>query len=288
MNEELKYSDNALLNKDIFFDNEINFYVEDEGQEYRYETIFSELFGIEIESIFALGGKNNLKIKYEELKKQKKLNTSFFIADMDFDFLLKKDIIENPHFIYLEKYEIENYIVDENAIIRFLKNELECMESKAKSILKYDIWIKETYKKLYKLFIMYLIVQKYKIELHNTKGNENSYFSESGSVNKSKIDNYYNILKQKLLEKDKDIEIEIQEIDNIVKFEYGSDMSKLIKGKYLIIGIRKYLSYIISSKTKTRRKVNEKFLIDYLFDFFDKSSLLFIKNKVDYCLKNNL
>ena len=71
MNEELKYSDNALLNKDIFFDNEINFYVEDEGQEYRYETIFSELFGIEIESIFALGGKNNLKIKYEELKKQK-------------------------------------------------------------------------------------------------------------------------------------------------------------------------------------------------------------------------
>ena len=207
---------------------------------------------------------------------------------MDFDFLLKKDIIENPHFIYLEKYEIENYIVDENAIIRFLKNELECMESKAKSILKYDIWIKETYKKLYKLFIMYLIVQKYKIELHNTKGNENSYFSESGSVNKPKIENYYNILKQKLLEKDKDIEIEIQEIDNIVKFEYGSDMSKLIKGKYLIIGIRKYLSYIISSKTKTRRKVNEKFLIDYLFDFFDKSSLLFIKNKVDYCLKNNL
>ena len=34
MNEELKYSDNGLLNKDIFFNNDINFYIEDEEKEY--------------------------------------------------------------------------------------------------------------------------------------------------------------------------------------------------------------------------------------------------------------
>ena len=138
MEEELKYSDHALLNMDLFFNNEVNFYIEDEGKEYRYETIFNELFDIKIESIFALGGKANLKKKFHELKDKKKLEKCFFIADSDFDYILKKDWIEDQHFIYLQKYEIENYIVDKNAIVKFLKNELSCMESKAEKILNYE------------------------------------------------------------------------------------------------------------------------------------------------------
>ena len=82
MEEELKYSDNALLNLDLFFDNEINFYIEDEGKEYRYETIFNELFNVKIESIFALGGKNNLKKKYKQLKEEERLKKSFFSSPL--------------------------------------------------------------------------------------------------------------------------------------------------------------------------------------------------------------
>lgn len=95
MGEELKYSENALLNMDLFFNNEINFYIEDVGKEYRYAKIFKELFNFKIESIFALGGKNNLKQKYHELNSINQLSKCFFIADLDFDYILEKEMIKD-------------------------------------------------------------------------------------------------------------------------------------------------------------------------------------------------
>lgn len=285
MNEELKYSDNGLLNKDIFFNNDINFYIEDEEKEYRYETIFKELFpNIKIETILGLGGKNNLKNKYVELKNKNMLKNNFFIADLDFDFLLNKDIIENKHFIYLEKYEIENYIIDKNAIIRFLKNELCCRETEVNKLINYDIWIQETCDKLYDLFIYYLIVQKNDIELKNTNENANSYFDDNGIVKIQKINEYHEKLKEMLKLQGKNIEEEIANAKKVVIEQYGKEFSKLIRGKFIISGIRKYLSYVISQKQNKKRKVNEKNLIDYLFDWFDKNSLNFIKDQVKECL----
>ena len=282
MNEELKYSDNGLLNKDIFFNNDINFYIEDEEKEYRYETIFKELFpNIKIETILGLGGKNNLKNKYVELKNKNMLKNNFFIADLDFDFLLNKDIIENKHFIYLEKYEIENYIIDKNAIIRFLKNELCCRETEVNKLINYDIWIQETCDKLYDLFIYYLIVQKNDIELKNTNENANSYFDDNGIVKIQKINEYHEKLKEMLKLQGKNIEEEIANAKKVVIEQYGKEFSKLIRGKFII---SKYLSYVISQKQNKKRKVNEKNLIDYLFDWFDKNSLNFIKDQVKECL----
>ena len=286
MNEELKYSDNGLLNKDIFFDNDINFYIEDEEKEYRYENIFKELFpNIKIETILGLGGKNNLKSKYIELKSKNMLKSNFFIADLDFDFLLNKDIIENEHFIYLEKYEIENYIIDKNAIMRFLKNELCCREMEANKLIDYDVWIQETYNKLYNLFIYYFIVQKNNIEIRNTNENANSYFDDSGIVKMQLIDKYYEKLKEILNLRGKDIEEEIANAKELVSKQYGKEFSKLIRGKFIINGIRKHLSYVISQRQNKKKKVNEKNLIDYLFDWFDKNSLIFIRDKVEECLK---
>lgn len=284
--EELEYSDNALLNKDLFFENDINFYIEDRGKEYRYANIFKELFKVKIERVFALDGKNNLKKKYKELKDNNNLDNSFFIADSDFDFLLEKDIIKNQHFIYLEKYEIENYILDEKAIIIYLIDKLQCMETTAKELLNYESWISETSNKSYKLFILYLIVQMLNIGVENTEENSNKYFDETGSVNISKINKYYEDIKEKLNIMNKNIDVEITKMEKIIKDKCDNDYSKIIRGKYLIVGMRKYLSNIISKKENRRVQIKEQYLIDYLFNFFDKRNLLFIRKKVEDCLKH--
>lgn len=286
MNEELKYSKNGLLNKNIFFNNDIDFYIEDENNEYRYENIFKELFNCRIENICALSGKNNLKKKYKEIKNTDEINKSFFIADSDFDILLNKDMIEDEHFIYLNRYEIENYIVDKNSVIHVLKKELRCLEKKARRLIDYDKWINETYNKLYKLFLYYLIVQKNKIKLTNTEENANKYFKEDGTVNEQEINEYKKVLENKLIDVGKNLKEELDNAKKIVEKECNGDLSKLVKGKFIVIGVRKYLDYIIKQETGKRTNLNEKNLVDDLFDFFDKKSLTFIKNKVEGCLKD--
>lgn len=288
MDEELKYSDNGLLNKNLFFENQIDFYVEDKDNEYRYASIFKKLFNVKIDTVFGLGGKNNLKKKYEELKKHNDLEKSFFIADADFDFLLEKEIINDKHFIYLEKYEIENYIIDENAIITFLMNGLKCMETKAENELDYKNWLNEAVNKLYRLFILFLVVQKLDLGLKNTEENGNKYFKETGNVNEKQIDKYYQEVKNKISieNPELDLDTEIEEMKEIVKSKYNNEWSKLIKGKYIITGIRKHLSNILRENKTGIRQVNEKQFIDFLFNFFDKEQLFFIKERVEKCLKN--
>lgn len=288
MEEELKYSDNALLNIDLFFNNEINFYIEDRGKEYRYETILKELFNVRIESIFALDGKNNLKKKFRELKNNKKLKDSFFIADLDFDYILKKDWIEDQHFIYLERYEIENYIIDKNALIHFFKDELCCREVEAEKRLNYDYWVKQTSERLYRLFLLYLIVQEENLNIENTSENPNKYFLENGNVCISEIDKYYEKLKKELEKNDENIDEKIENMLKKVKIICGENWSNIIKGKYYIVGLRKYLSDLLGKESQKKRKINEKLLLDYLFNFFDKKPLFFIKNRVEECLKKEL
>lgn len=283
MEDNLEYSKEGLLNLDIFFNNKINFYVEDSGKEYRYQTILEEIFDIKIETVFALGCKNNLKQKFEQLKQESKLQDSFFIADLDFDFILNKDFIIDEHFIYLQKYEIENYILEENALVRFLKNQLCCMKSSAIEKLKYQIWIEETNRELYELFILYLIVQENCLNLENTNQNANIYFNECGKVNTDKINEYYQTVKEILDKEGKDIEKMINAMKNRVLNLYNNDLSKVIKGKFLLTGIRKYLSNIIKKETGKKQKVNDKLLEDFLYDIFDKTNLMFIKESVVKC-----
>lgn len=250
MEESLEYSREGLLNLDIFFNNEINFYVEDSGKEYRYQTILEELFDIKIETIFALGCKNNLKQKFKQLEQESKLYNSFFIADLDFDFLLNKDLIDNEHFIYLQKYEIENYILEEKAIINFLKNQLSCMKSYAEQKLNYKSWLKETNKELYELFILYLIVQEKCLQIENTNQNANMYFDENGMVNISKIEEYYQRVKEILEQDGNDINSMISSMKERVSTVCNDDLSQVIKGKFILVGIRKYLSHIITNELK--------------------------------------
>lgn len=151
MDDELRFTDEGELNRYLFYSdlNEINFFVEDKDKEYEYETIFKRLFKgkYKIASIIAANGKIGVKQAFEEFGEKDvnhPENNNFYIVDGDFDrYIHKNDMIRNEHFIYLNKYNIENYFIDEKAVLKFAKGKLRLLDKSVYSVINFTYW-KET------------------------------------------------------------------------------------------------------------------------------------------------
>lgn len=117
-----KRSSTAKHNFGILFDqfNEINFYVEDEFKENFYLQIFRKLFPkIRLDRIIGLGGKTKVIAAAESNQASKK---DIYILDQDFDDIL--GLKENlPNIFYLNRYCIENYLIEQIAIRNIVKDE---------------------------------------------------------------------------------------------------------------------------------------------------------------------
>lgn len=111
-----------LVNQDLFYDqfNDIDFYVEDQYQENLYFRILKRFFpDIKISKILPLGGKEFvIQEAVNFIGNRKKV----FIVDLDFDEILGLKI-ERENLFYLQAYSIENYLIEENAIIEFIKEQ---------------------------------------------------------------------------------------------------------------------------------------------------------------------
>jgi len=109
-----------LAGQDLLYTqfNEVNFYVEDTEQEHLYYSILKRLFNdVNFKKIFPLNGKTNL-IKHAKQNIGDKFK--IYIADLDFDEILKrKENIDNV--FYLDKYSIENYLLEKNGIFELIR-----------------------------------------------------------------------------------------------------------------------------------------------------------------------
>ncbi|WP_281298579.1 DUF4435 domain-containing protein [Flavobacterium limnophilum] len=160
---------NYLKGQDVVWSqfNDVNFYVEDLYQENFYLQILKNLFpNIKISKIFPLGGKDPvIKKAKRSLKNKKKV----FILDLDFDEILnKKELCDN--IFYLEKYSIENYLVDKNAIIELVKEEnpkIKTSEVNQKFDLK--LFYNECFNILSELSSNLLLIQKYELGIDYLK-----------------------------------------------------------------------------------------------------------------------
>lgn len=96
--------------------NEVQFYFEDRDQQELYYSIMKKLFGekIKFDKIFITNGKENA---YELLKKHKNNNKKIFILDKDFDDLLRTKRRSVKNLFYLDRYCIENFLIEEDALI---------------------------------------------------------------------------------------------------------------------------------------------------------------------------
>lgn len=320
MTNRFEYSENGLRNRTLFYsgNNDINIYVEDSGKEYVYEEIFKRLLGenYRIASIFPLGGKNQVLKEYVR-KGESSSNgkPNVFLLDGDFDrykdyeiankddytgpvdddsmlenFILGK-MFKSKSVIYLKSYNIENYFIDENAIVSYIKGILKKTDSEIFQILDYSTWRSRIVRESKDLFLIYCFIEKYKNNYgYMYNGDESKLSIETvgrGAFpfldvktgfksNSSILDNLYKEVKDALkIENPKmNLDCELSVIQQEYELINGKDYYNLICGKFLLESLRKYLHKICDRKLDLQ---NFKW---HLVLNFEINELEYIKEKI--------
>lgn len=276
--DDLQYSSDALAARFLLCQGlyKINLLVEDKDKEYEYETIFKRLLGDKytvIIGIFASGGKPKLIDWYHEFGTEDKNNSqikNIFIADGDFDRYVKSEtMIKHPNFIYLETYNIENYYIDEEACIQYVKGKMKCLDKTVKEKLDFSRWKTTIVDQASKLFLVYCCLAKYypNIETVSRKiglfiDTKTGFEREDGAFKE-----YLNEIKRL----DTNIQEKIDEIKKIYNNLNGNNYFNLICGKFLIRSLSFYIRSITGSKMD-----NEDFRW-YLINHFDIEKLNYVK-----------
>ena len=159
-----KRSQRSLNAQDILWTqfNDINFYVEDIDQHNFYLNLLRKIFPpLKLNKIFPLGGKDNVLREARKSRSKKKV----FLLDLDFDEVLETK--ENlPNAFYLKKYSIENYLLEENAIIELIKEENpKITDTEIKSKFKLSNFKKECLNVFKELSCNFLLIKKYDLGL---------------------------------------------------------------------------------------------------------------------------
>lgn len=178
--------------------NEVNFYFEDQDQENLYEEIIKKTFpDLKYSRVFPLHGKQSVLNHAEDTKTDKNILNPIYIVDKDFDDFLGT-IINDERIFYLDHYCIENYLLDETALLNVI---IETYPKSKKDVLKEEISIPEFYNHsmnlLRPLFNLFYAVQKLELGLKNcnTKPEEFTSKGKPWVIDQTKIDKYHEKLK---------------------------------------------------------------------------------------------
>lgn len=232
-------NDNYRAGEDIFYIqfNDMFFYIEDEEQENFFFCILKKLFPeIRLEKIFPLGGKNNV---IDESKKNIGNKNKVFIVDKDFDDILNK-IEYIPNLFYLERYSIENYLIEEDSIVNYIISE----KPKIKTVyVKDNMCLNESITRISKcikdLIQLFLVVQNKCSHLKNINLNHHRFviFKDGEfTINQNAIDNYKIQVEEALKKIDKRLTLnaQLKKINKLISFKTFNDFINNIPGKYIL------------------------------------------------------
>jgi hypothetical protein len=163
-------SADGLAALDVFYDefNDVHFYVEDAEQENLYELLLKEAFpGLTITRIFPLGGKEAV-IQHARLNPVGSMGPyGAHIVDKDFDDLLGT-IVPFPHLFYLDRYCIENYLIQSDAVVEIV---VESNPRKKRTNIEGELDLQSTTARmldeLRPLFALFYCVQRFQLGLEN-------------------------------------------------------------------------------------------------------------------------
>jgi len=178
-------SSKYLYAQSVFYQqfNEIQFFVEDADQENLYFAILKRLFPkITIAKIFPLGGKP-MVITHAVAHSQNR--KSIYIVDKDFADLLP-DSRQLPNLFYLDWFCIENYVLEEEPVVRFIMSEKpKAKESNVRKLLAFAAFLSQSMRELQPLFELFLLVQRHQLGVKTT-GTGVRKFCEKGTWTISK------------------------------------------------------------------------------------------------------
>lgn len=248
-------SDAYRVAEDIFYSqfNDISFFVEDIEQENFYFITLRKLFpNLKLEKIFPLNGKDNVLAQSAKNLHDK---TKVFIVDLDFDEILNKKH-NNANLFYLQKYSIENYLIEENSIVDYIISERPKLR---KHQINADFNIEESISNignaLRDIIYLHIVVQSKCPTLKNISLNHERFFIfNSGNFNlrKDQLEIYINNIERELEEVDKRVRLasQLKKAMRLIKLDTHEDFLKYIPGKYLIRMLKQVIesSFSIASR----------------------------------------
>lgn len=279
--EDLMYSSEASATRYMFYQglNDINIFIEDTGKEYEYETIFKRLLGdkYRIKSIFSGGGKKGVEKLYREFGDANANNykiKNVYIVDGDFDRYIYPDkMIISPCYIYLKAYNIENYIIDEDACVQFSKGRLKCLDEVAKRKLDFENWKNTIVGQASKLFFAYCFVKRFYPE-HPTLSRSSYEFIDLKTGFERQdgaFDRYWDFV----LTLGKSLDDNLLEIKTKYIDINGDDFFNLICGKFLLDSLCCYVREIVGSA------INNYDFKWHLINHFDVTKLNYVKYSIE-------
>lgn len=277
--DSLRFSEDALSNRVLFLSsfNDVNIYVEDVGKEYEYEAVFERLFenAVKVFAIFPLGGKMTV---IRECRNQGMKDTTgklnIFIVDGDFDNLWDDQKVELPNLIYLTRYNIENYYLDDNTIANYMRMHLKQTRSETEEKIKLNEWKEHFSKSAGSLFVLFSLVQRFCLPLPNVGSAVGKFLDRNGYVIAEEYQEFRKVISSNLGEVTH-LEREIQKrISEICEGPESHKIFSVICGKFQIESICRYLSF------RGGKNVNRTDFKNNLISNFDITSLNFLKYKI--------
>lgn len=215
------YSESYLYGQDVFYTqfNDVSFYVEDSELEELYLLILKKLFpNIRLEKIFPLNGKINV---VNDVKLNIGNKSKIYIVDKDFDDLHNR-IEDIDNLFYLDRYCIENYFVEQDAIVSFVISE----NPKIKSTVINDKYIVNSrlyalVNKLLYLNALFYIIQKFNIEVENISKHIDCFLQnkDKTSICTKKLADYMDIVCREIESKSIHIDLEKEVNDCIADWK---------------------------------------------------------------------
>lgn len=192
-------SPDGLAALDVFYAgfNEINFYVEDAEQENLYEVILRSHFpSVRIDRIFPLGGKEAIRSHAEHPQNNVIPAYRAYILDRDFDHLLQLQC-DHPNVFYLDRFCIENYLLEEAALIEIVvESHPKIQRSKIVDQLRIQDVLNQTFASLRPLFICFAFTQRFGLALQNCSSPPEMYCKKARrwELEPSALDAYLNAI----------------------------------------------------------------------------------------------
>lgn len=167
-----KRSSKAVLGLEVLWSqfNDISFYIEDEDQQNFYLCILRNFFPkIKISKIFPLNCKDNVIEEAKKTRSKKKV----FIVDLDFDEICNRKL-RLKNLFYLNKYSIENYLIDKKAIHEIIKEDKPKMtDVEIETIFCFNSFQDECKNIFSDLALNFLLINKYQLGISYLKFDTN-------------------------------------------------------------------------------------------------------------------
>ncbi|MFC7393012.1 DUF4435 domain-containing protein [Scopulibacillus cellulosilyticus] len=262
--------------------NDITIYVEDEKIVHAYLKLFNELFKneLKIKRVFSLKGKGNIirALKSYRSNQISLPSPCFFIVDQDLDPFLEIENLEDELLIYLKEYCIENYLIEEVAVLRALQWKLCLPIEELGNIVQFQKWLNEISLAFLPLFIAFIICRKHKLG-ENVQLSPYKFIEDNGyKVDNKKVEKYINKLRQKYVQKGigsiERFEDEYEYINVLIQELEAPFFKCLISGKYLLASLLRYVKKI------SKKSIDEDFFFGHLVENFDISKFQFIKDHI--------